>query len=107
MNIYVDPLYDTPRGQEWNHDQAAHLFCLPGDKDALQDFGELMELNSVRWKPDDVVPHWELSPDEHAIAIEAGAKPVSRAGMEQAVRIWRHHRAQMNLDGRRKRGQKK
>jgi hypothetical protein len=106
MNIYVDELYDTPMGPQWNYAQAGHLFALPGDEEALKDFGELMELNQDRWKPNDVVPHWELSPLDHQIAIDAGAKLVSRAGMAHAVKLWRAHRALLPEVKPRKRGKK-
>lgn len=107
MNIYVDPLYPTPRTNFWNADQAAHLFCLPGDEETLELFGKLMELPPERFKPHHVVPHWELTADDHQTAIDAGAKRVSREGMEEAVRLWRAHRAKdAPPDGRKKRGRK-
>jgi Na+-translocating ferredoxin:NAD+ oxidoreductase RNF subunit RnfB len=107
MNIYVDPLYPTPRTNRWSREHAAHLFCLPGGEEILRQFGKLMGLPEERYRPMDVVPHWELTEEDHASAIAAGAKPVTRAGMEEAVRIWRAHRAAEPQDGRKRRGKKR
>lgn len=93
--IYVDPLYETPPTKAWPFEQAAHLFCLPGSEPALKEFGELMEIRPDRYRPRDVVPHWELTAEDWKIAVEAGATKVSREGMVEALRIWRAHWAKI------------
>lgn len=107
MNIYVDPLYPTPRTKRWNQPEAAHLFCLPGDVEILRQFGNLMGLPEERWVPNGVVAHWEITREEWEIAVEAGAKRVSREGMQHALKLWRAERAKFDPDRRRRRGPKK
>lgn len=100
--IYVDPLYPTPRTAEWPHDEAAHLFCLPGQVEVLREFATLMELGR-KLRNDGILPHFELNREEHELAVEAGARQVTREGLEEAIRIWRRYRCERPIKTDRRR----
>ena len=78
MTIYVDPTFTAvPRnekargyGNRWCH------MVTDGDLEELHAFAELIGLKRAWFQDHPTLPHYDLTPNKRALAVQCGAKQV-------------------------------
>ena len=88
MTVYVDPLMNHGWVLHGRSTPNCHMFT-DGPLEELHALAETIGLRR-EWFQDKRVPHYDLTPENRAAAIAAGAVAVDR---RRAVKIWRASRA--------------
>lgn len=73
MAVYVDKLFNTAplRSATWRYNQACHMWA--DDVEELHYMARRIGLKDSWFQPHPRVPHYDLTPNKRASAIEAGA----------------------------------
>lgn len=88
--IYVDALTPCIPNRQWRWNQSAHLYCDPGNEEALHTFARRLGLRRdwFQHKPGRL-PHYDLNPTRYRAALSAGALSTSREHIVERIRKYR------------------
>lgn len=78
----------APHGHRW-----CHLFCDPGEEDALHAFAARIGMKRKWFQPSPPAskPHYDLTPPRRAAAVQLGALELDRNGFRAFFSRWRDH----------------
>lgn len=99
--IYVDTLIKHPPAKEAqarrvgarNGNQWCHLFCDPGEEEALHAFATGIGMRREWFQPSPPAskPHYDLTPPRRSAAVRRGAVELDRDGLRAFFARWRDH----------------
>ena len=91
MNIYVDALTPCITSARWRFSEACHMYCAPGDLEALHAFAQKIGLKRAWFQNHPRLPHYDLNDTRRAVAVGKGAIETDREHVGAMMRAWKEH----------------
>lgn len=87
--IFVDSLRPCLSSSCWPWRESAHLFCEPGNLDALHAFAAGIGLKREWFQDHGRLPHYDLNAGRRRAAVTSGAVECDGKVLVETMRSWR------------------
>lgn len=84
--ICVDSLMDVPNPKSWKWKQACHLVTDDGNYRELHRFAQDLGLKRKWFQEDGSLPHYDLTANKRKLAVQRGAKKITRYELVAIIR---------------------